>query len=49
MHALSGITTYCYIKRPIGILPLEHYELFMAINLKECPIKMDFSWLIWNL
>ena len=26
-----------------------YYELFMAIKLKECLIKMHFSWLIWNL
>jgi len=26
----------------------EHYKLFMVTKLKECPIKIHFSWLICN-
>ena len=42
MHELSGITTLLQVTN-WNLTKNEHYELFMAIKLKECPIKVHFS------
>jgi len=48
MHTLSGSITSALCDQ-LESYQKQHYELFMATKLKECPINIHFSWLIWNL